>query len=80
MIFINVTSFKYFFFVSIFRWGAGSKSLTINQVFSILQTKRDTGDWKEAFKHLPIRKLKKIPSNSEITELYSDKLYVVSSN
>lgn len=40
------------------EWGAGSgKSLTINQVISILLDVKRTGDWNYAFRHVPRRKL-----------------------
>lgn len=40
------------------KWGPGSgKNLNINHVFDILLTKRHTGDWAEALKHVPVRKL-----------------------
>lgn len=40
------------------QWGAGSgKSLTLNQVTSILLDVKHTGDWKHAFRHVPKRKL-----------------------
>ncbi|KAB0795254.1 hypothetical protein PPYR_12093 [Photinus pyralis] len=39
-------------------WGSGSgKSLTINQVLSILVDVKATGDWKHALRHVPRRKL-----------------------
>lgn len=39
-------------------WGSGSsKSLTLNQMMSIMLDRRHTGSWKEAFKHIPRRKL-----------------------
>ncbi|KAK4875793.1 hypothetical protein RN001_012215 [Aquatica leii] len=40
------------------EWGSGSgKSLTINQVTSILLDIKNTGDWKYALRHVPRRKL-----------------------
>ncbi|KAF5295340.1 hypothetical protein FQR65_LT01530 [Abscondita terminalis] len=40
------------------EWGAGSgKSLTVNQVISILLDIKNTGDWKHALRHVPRRKL-----------------------
>ncbi|XP_018378107.1 PREDICTED: mitochondrial ribonuclease P protein 1 homolog [Trachymyrmex cornetzi] len=40
-------------------WGASSsKSLTLNQTIKIMLDLRHTGDWKEAFKNVPVRKLK----------------------
>ena len=40
-----------------FRWGMGSKSLTLDQVIGILLDQRRTKDWREAFKVIPRRKL-----------------------
>ncbi|ESO99279.1 hypothetical protein LOTGIDRAFT_56667, partial [Lottia gigantea] len=37
-------------------WEKGSKYLTLNQVFSILHTIKDSGDWLQAFRHIPQRK------------------------
>jgi ribonuclease P protein 1 len=40
------------------HWGSGSgKSLTINQVISILLDVKTTGDWKYALRHVPRRKV-----------------------
>lgn len=40
------------------QWGSGSgKSLTLNQVTSILLDVKHTGDWKHALRHVPRRKL-----------------------
>ncbi|KAF5272206.1 hypothetical protein FQA39_LY01288 [Lamprigera yunnana] len=40
------------------EWGSGSgKSLTINQVTSILLDIKETGNWKHALRHVPRRKL-----------------------
>lgn len=58
-------------------WGAGSKSLSINQVFSIMMTLRDTGDWKEALMHIPTRKIRKLEPDTDETELVSDKLFLL---
>lgn len=39
-------------------WGSGSgKSLTMNQVISILLDVKTTGDWKFALRHVPRRKI-----------------------
>lgn len=62
------------------KWGSGTKSLAINQVYSIMKTLRDTGDWKEAFKHVPQRKQQKIDSKSLETEFCTKKLYAAKSN
>jgi len=37
-------------------WKAGTKSLTINQVFEIMLTLKNTGNWKKAFECIPTRK------------------------
>lgn len=40
------------------QWGSGSgKSLTLNQVASILLDVKRTGDWKYALRHVPRRKI-----------------------
>lgn len=40
-------------------WGNGSsKSLALDQSLNIMLDLRHTGDWKKAFKHVPIRKLR----------------------
>lgn len=40
------------------QWGSGSgKSLTLNQVASILLDVKHTGNWKHALRHVPRRKL-----------------------
>jgi ribonuclease P protein 1 len=38
-------------------WGMGNKSLTLNQMISIMLELRLCGDWKKAFDHVPKRKL-----------------------
>ncbi|KFM77478.1 Mitochondrial ribonuclease P protein 1-like protein, partial [Stegodyphus mimosarum] len=37
-------------------WGLGSRSLSINQVFEIMMTMKNTGNWKKAFQYVPSRK------------------------
>ncbi|XP_037952545.1 mitochondrial ribonuclease P protein 1 homolog [Teleopsis dalmanni] len=40
------------------QWGAGSgKSLTLNQMVSIMLDIKKTGDWMKAFSHVPRRKV-----------------------
>ncbi|KAG8184252.1 hypothetical protein JTE90_019491 [Oedothorax gibbosus] len=46
-------------------WGAGSKSLTINQAFEIMLTMKNTGVWKKAFEVIPQRKMLKIEGSSD---------------
>lgn len=44
------------------QWGSGSgKSLTLNQVTSILLDVKLTGDWKYALRHVPRRKVVDTP-------------------
>lgn len=51
------------------QWGAGSgKSLTLNQVTSILLDIKHTGDWKYALRHVPKRKLTDFTTGSEISK------------
>lgn len=38
------------------RWECGAKNLTLDQVFRILMTIKETGNWDEALKHVPERK------------------------
>ncbi|XP_071960731.1 tRNA methyltransferase 10 homolog C-like [Antedon mediterranea] len=39
------------------KWGSGgNKNLTLDQVIKILSAMKETNDWKEAMKHVPIRK------------------------
>lgn len=40
-------------------WNTGSKSLTLNQSLSIMLDIKYTGNWMEAFKHVPKRKIEK---------------------
>lgn len=42
---------------SLIDWGLGNKSLTINQVVSIMLELRATGDWEKALRFVPRRKL-----------------------
>lgn len=54
------------------EWGAGSgKSLTINQVVSILVDVQRTGDWKYALRHVPRRKLAHFFEQSATRKLYN---------
>uniref|UniRef100_A0A146MB64 Mitochondrial ribonuclease P protein 1 n=1 Tax=Lygus hesperus TaxID=30085 RepID=A0A146MB64_LYGHE len=39
-------------------WGMGTKSLTINQVMSIMLDMKVTNNWTKALKHVPQRKIK----------------------
>lgn len=40
------------------QWGSGSgKSLTLNQMISVLLDVKKTGDWKYALRHVPRRKV-----------------------
>lgn len=49
------------------QWGSGSgKSLTLNQVASILLDIKQTGDWKYALRHVPRRKLMDVSLGSSI--------------
>lgn len=46
------------------QWGSGSgKSLTLNQCLNILLDLKTTGDWNEALKHVPRRKIADIDLN-----------------
>lgn len=46
------------------QWGAGSgKSLTLNQMVSILLDVKTTGDWNYALRHVPRRKVMEIGHN-----------------
>ncbi|KAL1490251.1 hypothetical protein ABEB36_012978 [Hypothenemus hampei] len=49
------------------QWGSGSgKSLTINQCVSILLDMKTSGDWNEALKHVPRRKIVDNNNNNNI--------------
>lgn len=51
------------------QWGSGSgKSLTINQMISILLVLKDTSSWEEALKIVPRRKILSIESTEEWIE------------
>lgn len=51
------------------QWGSGSgKSLTINQVASILLDIKKTGDWQYALRHVPRRKIVDMEAFSSIAE------------
>lgn len=40
------------------QWGnGGGKSLTLDQMVAILMDLKNTGDWNEALKHVPLRKI-----------------------
>ncbi|KAF2897789.1 hypothetical protein ILUMI_08376 [Ignelater luminosus] len=54
------------------EWGAGSgKSLTVNQVMSILLDVKRTGDWNYAFRHVPRRKLADFQLQSAVKKFKS---------
>lgn len=57
------------------HWGSGSgKSLTLNQVTSILLDIKHTGDWEYALRHVPRRKIVSSNAGSAI-ENYSSLPY-----
>lgn len=56
------------------KWGSGSgKSLTINQVTSILLDIKNTSDWNHSLRHVPRRKLAEFKNSDEPKYEYETK-------
>ncbi|GIY72960.1 tRNA methyltransferase 10 homolog C [Caerostris extrusa] len=59
-------------------WGAGTKSLTVNQVFEIMLAMKNGSSWKEAFTQvIPTRKIRKL--NKEQIDNVPDKIFLIKS-
>ncbi|XP_077983343.1 tRNA methyltransferase 10 homolog C-like [Glandiceps talaboti] len=39
------------------KWGVGSKNLTLDQMVHIMLNIKETNDWQQALKHVPVRKI-----------------------
>ncbi|PRD26461.1 UNVERIFIED_CONTAM: trmt10c [Trichonephila clavipes] len=61
-------------------WGAGSKSLTVNQVFEIMLTLKNTGDWRKAFSVIPTRKIRKLEKELVENQNMPDKIFLMNTS
>ncbi|KAF8786750.1 Mitochondrial ribonuclease P protein 1 like protein [Argiope bruennichi] len=61
-------------------WGAGTKSLTVNQVFEIMLIMKNTGDWKKAFEVIPTRKIRRLDKEQIEKQNVPDKIFLVNSS
>ncbi|GFR21131.1 mitochondrial ribonuclease P protein 1 homolog [Trichonephila clavata] len=61
-------------------WGAGSKSLTVNQVFEIMLALKNTGDWRKAFAVIPTRKIRKLEEEQIENQNIPDKIFLMNTS
>ncbi|CAL1272936.1 unnamed protein product [Larinioides sclopetarius] len=61
-------------------WGAGTKSLTVNQVFEIMLIMKNTGDWKKAFGVIPTRKIRRLEKEQVEKQNVPDKIFLVNTS
>ncbi|GFW13350.1 mitochondrial ribonuclease P protein 1 homolog [Trichonephila clavipes] len=61
-------------------WGAGSKSLTVNQVFEIMLTLKNTGDWRKAYSVIPTRKIRKLEKELVENQNMPDKIFLMNTS
>ncbi|GFU31442.1 mitochondrial ribonuclease P protein 1 homolog [Nephila pilipes] len=61
-------------------WGAGTKSLTVNQVFEIMLVMKNTGDWRKAFAVIPNRKIRKLDKEQIANNNVPDKIFLMNTS